>query len=315
MSSHQSSDPSTPTHNPLLQYPQRGYGMDHGRYTWSMVDHRKAINWPEDKKVALWVNISLQFFPLAQYDKTFPVPGGMRMPYPDLRHFSLRDYGNRVGIYRILKILDRYGVKPTIAMNAAVAERYPSLRQRIVDRGDEIIAHGLHMDALHHSEIDPLLEAERIQTSIETLRSLTGQAVLGWLSPAKSQSFVTADLLAAHGIRYMCDWVNDCLPYPFETKNGSLLALPLSTELEDTFILLNNLHPVESYVEQITDAMDFLRKEAKHKGGRMLALSIHPWLLGQPHRMKAFESMIQSLVQHEDVWCATASEILNKVDL
>ena len=166
------------------------------------------------------------------------------------------------------------------------------------------------MDALHHSEIDPEVEAERVKSSVQTLRDLTRQPIRGWLSPGKSQSFVTPDLLAAQGIEYMCDWVNDNLPYPFQTQHGSLVALPLSTELEDTFILLNNLHSVESYAEQVTDAMTFLRREADRKGGRILALSVHPWLLGQPHRIKAFESMIQSLTQHDDVWCATASEII-----
>ena len=297
--------------NPLLNYTSREYGMDHARYEWSMLKDRQPIEWPDGKKVALWVNVSLQFFPLAQNDKTFPVPGGMRMPYPDLRHFSLRDYGNRVGIYRILKVLDEYGIKPTIAMNSEVAQKYPSLREKIVKRGDEIIAHGVHMDALHHSEINAELEAERVHQAVTTLRDLTGQPIRGWLSPGKSQSFRTPDLLAENGISYMCDWVNDALPYTFETSSEALTALPLSTELEDTFILLNNLHSMESYVEQVSDAMSFLRKEAQEKGGRLLTLSIHPWLMGQPHRIKHFKTLIASLTEHEDVWCATASEILN----
>ncbi len=298
------------TDNPLLQYDHRRYGMDHDRYDWSMLKDRPAIQWPDGKKVALWVNVSLQFFPLVQTDKTFPVPGGMRMPYPDLRHFSLRDYGNRVGIYRILKALDAHGIKPTIAMNADLATRCPALRQRIVDRGDEIIAHGLNMDALHHSGIDPALESERIKTTVDTLRDLTGQPVEGWLSPGKSQSFDTPDLLARHGLRYQCDWVNDALPYPFRTQNGPLVAMPLSTELEDTHILMNNLHSEDSYVEQVEDACRFLLTEAETQGGRMLALSIHPWLLGQPHRIRKLDALLGALTAHEGVWSATASEII-----
>ena len=296
--------------NPLLHYAHRDYGMDHGRYSWSMLKDRQPIEWPGGKKVALWVNVSLQFFPLAQKDKTFPVPGGMRMPYPDLRHYSLRDYGNRVGIYRVLKALDKSGIKPTIAMNAEVARRYPALRQRIVERGDEIIAHGLHMDALHHSEIPKELEIERIQQSLSILRELTEQPIVGWLSPGKSQSFNTSDLLAENGIRYMCDWVNDALPYSFQTLSDPLVALPLSTELEDTFILMNNLHSMESYVEQVSDAMDFLVQEANEKGGRLLTLSLHPWLVGQPHRIKQLEALLSALGSHDDVWCANASEII-----
>ena len=168
-----------PSENPLLQYPHRQYGMDHNRYPWQMLHERPQVQWPEGKKVALWVNISLQFFPLAQTDKTFQVPGGMRMPYPDLRHFSLRDYGNRVGIFRVLKVLDRYGIRPTVAMSAEVASRYPSLCQRIVERGDEIIAHGFNMDSLHHSGVDADVEAERVQSTCRILREATGQAVMG----------------------------------------------------------------------------------------------------------------------------------------
>ena len=110
------------------------------------------------------------------------------MPYPDLRHFSLRDYGNRVGIYRVLRVLDAHGIKPTFAMSADLASGCPQLLQRVVERGDEIIAHGLNMDALHHSGVDEALEEERIQASLHTLRELSGQAIRGWLSPGKSQS-------------------------------------------------------------------------------------------------------------------------------
>ncbi len=297
--------------NPLLEYDHRRPGMDHDRYSWSMIDQRPPVQWPDGKKVALWVNVSLQFFPLAQQDKTFPVPGGMRMPYPDLRHFTLRDYGNRVGVFRVLQSLERHGVSPTIAMNAEVARRYPSLTRRVVDRDYEIIAHGLHMDALHHSEINVDLEAERVHETVNALRDLTGQPVAGWLSPGKSQSFQTPDLLAENGITYMCDWVNDALPYRFKTRTRPLVALPMSTELEDTFILMNNLHSMDSYVEQVSDAMSFLRREATRKGGRMLALSIHPWLMGQPHRIKKFDSLIAKLAQDEDVWCANASGIID----
>jgi len=297
--------------NPLLSYPDRRYGMDHDRYAWSILQHREPIEWPDGKKVALWVNVSLQFFPLARTDKTFEVPGGMRMPYPDLRHFSLRDYGNRVGIHRVFKALDGCGVQPTVAMNAEVARRYPTLRDRVVERGDEIVAHGLHMDALHHAGVPPELESERVRSSLDLLRQLTGQPVRGWLSPGKSQSFVTPDLLADNGVEYMCDWVNDALPYTFHARTGDLAVLPLSTELEDTHILLNNHHSMSSYVEQVTDAMDFLRREADAKGGRMLALSVHPWLVGQPHRIRLFEDMMRTLTAHDDVWCGTGSQILD----
>ena len=149
-----------------LQYPRRRYGMDHDRYDWSMLSQRAAVQWPNGAKLALWVNVCLQFFPLNQQGKPFAAPGGMTMPYPDLRHFSLRDYGNRVGIYRFLQAFDEYGIKPSFALNTRLAERAPYLLQRILARGDEIICHGWDMDSLHYGGMDQQQEAELIARSL-----------------------------------------------------------------------------------------------------------------------------------------------------
>ena len=209
-----------------LHYPQRRYGMDHDRYEWSMLSERRPLVWPGGKSLAVWVNVGLQFFPLNQQGIPFKVPGGMTMPYPDLRHYTLRDYGNRVGIYRFFRAFDRYGIKPSIAMNARLAERQPQLLRAVLDRGYEILCHGWHMDALHYGGMDEDLEQGLIGRSLEVLRRLTGQPVTGWLSPAKNHSEVTPDILAEHGVEYFCDWVNDELPYPFRTRTGSLTACP-----------------------------------------------------------------------------------------
>jgi allantoinase len=294
-----------------LEYPHRSYGMDHDRYEWSMLTDRKPVQWPNGKKLALWVNVGLQFFPLNQKGEPFKVPGGMTMPYPDLRHFSLRDYGNRVGIYRFFKAFDRYGVKPTIAMNTRLAERVPYLVDKIKERGDEVICHGYHMDALHYGGQDETAEAELVKRSVEGLRELTGQAVRGWLSPAKNESPITPELLAANGIEYFCDWVNDDMPYAFRTANGELKAMPLSTELEDRFILQNNLHSEDSYVEQVCDACDYLLSEANTQGGRILSLSIHPWMLGKPHRIAKLERALEYITSQQGVWSASAGDILD----
>lgn len=293
-----------------FDYPHRSYGMDHDRYDWSMLSERKPVVWPNGAKLALWINVNLQFFPLDQQGIPFKVPGGMTMPYPDLRHFSLRDYGNRVGIYRLLKAFDRYGITPTVAINAELVERAPYLIQTVVDRDYEVIAHGWNMDSLHYG--GQAIDEERalIERTLTTLREATGQAVTGWLSPARNESENTPELLAANGVKYLCDWVNDDMPYPFKTQQGPLTAMPLSNELDDTFILMNNLHSEDSYVEQVCDACDFLLQEAEQKGGRMLALNIHPWMLGQPHRIGKLEQALAYITGRSGVWSANASEIL-----
>jgi len=293
-----------------LEYPHRSYGMDHAHYDWSMLSQRPAITWPNGSKLAVWVNVCLQFFPLDQQGKPFAVPGGMTMPYPDLRHFTLRDYGNRVGIYRFLKAFDRYGIKPTFALNTQLAERAPYLLQCILERGDEILCHGWNMDSLHYGGMDRDAEAELIERSLSRLRELSGRQVSGWISPARNESEHTPELLAANGIRYFCDWVNDDMPYPFHTANGDLVAMPLSNELEDRFVLMNNLHSEQSWLEQVCDACDFLLQEAQQQGGRILALNIHPWMLGQPHRIGKLEQALEYISGRDNVWNASASDIL-----
>jgi allantoinase len=292
-----------------LEYPNRHYGMDHDLYDWSMLVQRKPVTWPDKAKVALWVNVSLQYFPLNQQGNPFPPTGGMTTSYPDLRHYTLREYGNRVGIYRLLKAFDKYNIKPTFAVNAQLAERYPYLINRLVERGDEIIGHGWNMDTPHYGGQDRNEESAVIEKSLSSLRNITGQAVEGWLSPSKSQSANTPELLAENGIKYMCDWINDDMPYPFRTPTGEITAMPLSTELEDRFIMQANLHSEAEYADQIADAFDYLYKEADEQGGRMLTLSIHPWMLGQPHRIGKLEQVLEYITKHDAVWSAGAGEI------
>jgi len=297
-------------HQEHLEYPHRSYGMDHDRYDWSMLTDRPKVVWPNANKVALWINVNLQFFPLDQQGKPFAVPGGMTMPYPDLRHFSLRDYGNRVGIYRFLKLFDEFSIYPSFAFNAELAQRNPYLLNTIKERGSEIIAHGWNMDSLHYGGQDIGEERELVKRTLDTLRALSGQPVKGWLSPARNQSANTPELLAEQGVEYVCDWVNDDMPYPFKTEQGLLTAMPLSNELCDQFILMNNQHSEESYVEQILDACDYLLKEAETQGGRILALNLHPWMLGQPHRIGKLRTLLEALSAKEGVFSANPSDII-----
>lgn len=293
-----------------LEYPHRNHGMDHDRYDWSMLSERSVVRWPQNKPLALWVNVCMQFYPLDQKGIPFKVPGGMTMPYPDLRHYSLRDYGNRVGIFRFLKAFDKYGVTPTFTYSTELAKRYPYLLDIIKDRGNEVLCHGMHMDALHYGGQDRQQESDTVKRALDELRELTHQDIKGWLSPARNESEHTPELLVENGISYFCDWVNDDMPYPFKTNNGSLWAMPLSNELEDKFILMNNLHSEQAYVEQICDAGDFLLQEAQTQGGRILTLNIHPWMLGQPHRISYLEQALEYLM-NKQVWNASSADILN----
>lgn len=296
-----------------LEYPWRRYGYDHERYDWSMLSDRPAITWPGNKPLAVWINTSVQFFPLDQKGTPFKVPYGMTMPYPDLRHYSLRDYGNRVGIYRFFKAFERYGIKPSYAVSAQLADTTPYLMGRLLDQDAELICHGWNMDHLHYGGQDKTIEAELVKRAVNTLRERSGRDIKGWLSPARNQSENTPDLLAAEGIEYCCDWVNDDLPYRFKTETGQLTMLPLQTEIEDAFVIAGNLHSEDAWVTQVNDALDFLIEDAKaNNRGRMLGLSLHPWMLGQPHRIAALEAVLERISGDADIWQAGPSDILQQ---
>ena len=294
-----------------LEYPRRAYGMDHERYEWSMLTDRPRVQWPQGKTLAVWVNVSLEHFPLNPVGKPVKLPGSMTMPYPDLRHYTLRDYGNRVGIYRFLNAFKRLGVQASFAVNAELAVRYPALLRALADHGGEVLGHSWNMDTPHAGGLAEADEAALIERSLTTLRAATGQAVKGWLSPGKLQSPQTPELLHAHGVEYFADWVNDELPYSFQTTRGPLWALPLTTEIEDRFVVMDNQHSEESWAEQVKDACDLLLAESREQGGRLLAISLHPWVMGQPHRMKHLEVALAYVLAQPGVWNAQPGEILD----
>jgi peptidoglycan/xylan/chitin deacetylase (PgdA/CDA1 family) len=294
-----------------LSYPLRRYGMDHARYDWSMLPNRKPVVWPGGARVALWVVPALEWFPLDMKGQPFKPPGAMMTAYPDLRHYTLRDYGNRVGIFRVMKALDKHGIRASVAVNAAVAVRYPSLMGECTQRGWEIIANGLDMDHLHHAGLAPDDERRLIADSLAILRQASGQPVRGWLSPAKSESSVTLDLLGEAGLDYVCDWVNDDMPYPLHTATGALHAMPHPIDIDDYTILVQNHHTEDDFRDQLCDQFDVLYRESASQGGRIMAISLHPWVIGQPYRMKALEDALAHIMRHRGVWAATGGEILD----
>lgn len=294
-----------------LEYPMRRYGMDHDRYEWSMLSDRPAVTWPQGKAVAVWFNVSLEHFPLNPSGKPVKLPGSMSMPYPDLRHYTLRDYGNRVGIYRFLEAFARHDITPSFAINACLAERHPALIDAVMDGEGEILGHSWSMDTPHAGGLERADEAALVARSLEVLRARTGRPIRGWLSPGKLQSPNTPELLRENGIDYFCDWVNDELPYRFHTRSGDLWSLSLSSELEDRFVVIDNQHSEASWAEQVLDALRFLLEEADAQGGRLLTVSLHPWVMGQPHRMKHLEAVLERVASEPRAWCATPSAILD----
>ena len=290
-----------------LKYPKRRYGMDHDRYDWSMLHTRKKVRWPGDARVALWITVSLQWFPLVQQGKPFKPLGSLQTAYPDLRHYTLRDYGNRVGIYRVMQALERHGLRASVPVNAAVATRYPSLVKECVARGWELIGHGLDMDHLHYEGMTN--ESGLIARSLSTLREFG--PVRGWLSPARSESHATLDLLAAQGIDYVCDWVNDDMPYEMRAGGRKLHAMPLSADVEDATVLIGMHHDEDELRDQLIDHFELLYAEAEKEGGRIMPIPLHSWVIGQPYRIGTLEAVLAHILGRSGVWPATGAEILD----
>ena len=287
-----------------LKYPKRRRGMDHERYDWSILPRREPIKWPGGARLALWVTVSLQWFPLDMKGQPFKPLGALQTAYPDLRHYTLRDYGNRVGIFRVIKALERHGIRASTPTNAAVAVRYPSLLKELTSLNWEIVAHGLDMDHLHYEGMAD--ERSLVTKILEKLPK-----VRGWLSPAKSESKQTLDLLAEAGIEYVCDWVNDDMPYEMRAGGRTLWAMPHSGDIDDAQIMIGNRHNEDEWRDQMIDQFELLYDESTVQGGRMMSLSLHPWVIGQPYRIGSLEEALSHIMRQPGVWPATGAEILD----
>lgn len=291
-------------------YPKRREGYDHDLYPWSNMHERAPVTWPKGS-VALWFCVSLEWFPITP-GGPFKAPGHMVTPYPDYRHYTVRDYGSRVGVWRILDAFKAAGVKASFATNAAIAERYPELIEAVLDNGHEIIAHSTDMNGTITSELSEEEERTLIADSISRIESACGVRPTGWHSIARSQSFNTLDLLAEHGLKYTCDWVNDELPYRF---NNGVVNLPLNTELSDRMIVATQQHSAEGWAQMMHDSFAWLTAEAQGTaytkgGGRMLPMQITPYIMGLPYRIGALEDLLAEFTASEAAWFATGAEIV-----
>jgi allantoinase len=291
-----------------LEYPKRRHGYDHDLYDWSAMQTRKPIIWPGNKTVAVWICVSLEWFPITPTDTPFRAPGHMQTAYPDYRHYTAREYGTRIGFYRLLDAFAKAGVRVSVATNSVVAERYPQIIADIIAGGHEIIAHATDMNGTIASGLPIDEERALIAQSLDMLEQVVGMRPAGWLSIARSQSWNTPDLLSAAGVKYCCDWVNDELPYTF--KSG-LINLPLNHELSDRQIITVQQQSVGSYAESMRDAFDWLAREAKTHGGRMLPLHITPYIMGLPYRIDMFEKLLGELTTRPEAWFATGGEIVS----
>jgi peptidoglycan/xylan/chitin deacetylase (PgdA/CDA1 family) len=236
--------------------------------------------------------------------------GMLRRPFPDYSRLTHREYGHRVGIFRILDVLEKHGIPPTIAMDALTAEHYPYLVRHCLQRGGEIIGHGIAASQMLTGNMSEPEERAYIQTALTTLTRATGTAPVGWLGPEYGESPRTPQLLAQAGVRYVCDWVNDEQPYAMTTPQGELFALPILLELDDVHALWERRLSVTRYGQLLQDSFDRLYVDGA-RTGRVLVLHLHPWLMGQPFRIGYLDQALGAMRRRQGVWAAHGTAIID----
>jgi allantoinase len=297
-----------------LTYPHRHAGLDHDWFAYEPTHRRPPIVWPSGKQIALWITVPVEFFALDAPSGPLRPLGALDRGYPDFWSYSNRDYGLRIGIYRIMRVLDNLGLRATAAVNSAIATRYPRVIHEIVKRDWEIAANGVDMGRVHYGKLPLEEERAMVHDARDTLRKASGQPVTGWYSPGQSQSSHTLPLLAQENFQYVTDWANDDLPYKIRTAAGELWAMPYTYECSDRLLLVQYNRTVEGYEAQILRAFHRLQAEAEtHQSGRLLSLSISPWILGYPHRIGAMEQILGRITETGAIWAATGTEIVQVV--
>ena len=293
---------------------QRTFGMDHPHHEWSPIITRRPLKWPNDAPVALCIVLVLEHMEWEAPAGSFQVArlsgGSAPRAFPDYARVSHREYGHRVGIFRLLDVLDKYGIRATIAMDSLTAENYPYLVRHCLDRGCEIMAHGVSVSRMITSKMSEAEERAYIQSSIEAVTTATGVAPRGWFGPEYGESYRTPRLLAEAGLDYVCDWANDEQPFPMTTGDSPFHALPLLYELDDVVSIAQKLITVFDYGKILEDSFDVLREDGR-TNGRLMAVNWHPWLVGQPFRISTIDQSLSSIMGSGDVWAATGSEIID----
>ena len=293
---------------------QRTFGMDHPHHEWSPIVSRPSLKWPGDAPVALCVVIPLEHMEWQAPPGSFQVArlsgGSSPREFPDYARLSHREYGHRVGIFRLLDVLEKYGVRATIAMDALTAEHYPFLVEHCLARGCEIIGHGISVSRMITSNMSEADERDYIRSSLDALTQATGSAPRGWFGPEYGESDRTPHLLAEAGLDYVCDWANDEQPYPMTAGERPFFALPLLYELDDVVSISHKLMPVFDYERMLGESFDVLREDGVATG-RLMAVNWHPWLVGQPFRIGSIDRALAHITAQGGVWAATGSEIID----
>jgi allantoinase len=282
----------------------------YGPFRYVPIHKRPPLRWPNGARLALWVNPNIEFFRL---DDVMPGTVNERVArehakVPNVRNWSLRDYGNRVGVWRIMKVLERYGIRASAALNSEVCDHHPEIIEEARRLGWELLGHG-ETNALRINEMEPQRERESIIRALDRIEKVWGTRPVGWLGPGLAETWHTLEHLSAAGIRYVCDWVNDDQPYTMEIGQPPIVSLPYSVQTNDVPAYFDMKCSVPEFERMLKAQFDVLYREGE-ASGRVMAIAVHPFVTGQPHRIGALDAALEHICSHEGVWLATGREIV-----
>jgi peptidoglycan/xylan/chitin deacetylase (PgdA/CDA1 family) len=268
---------------------------------------RPAIHWPDGKRLAVWIVPNIEF-----YEFTPPPAMGRetwdRVPsHPDVREYGFRDYGNRVGIWRMDEVLQDYPVRPTVSLNLALLDHFPEIARLIRERGWGVMSHGIYNTRFLYG-MDEAAERAFYRDNIDSLKRHTGQDLKGILTPAITNTERTPALIAESGMTYHADWVHDDVPVPIIVPGRKLISMPYSYDLNDAPLWDGRPYGGRYFVDACRAAFDRLYSESA-EGGRVMCIALHPYQIGQPHHVGHLREILDHICRHDGVWFATGDDI------
>ena len=276
------------------------------RSPYSAIVDRPLLKLPQNGRIIVWTIVNLEVWDIGRPmpRQVLTPPGGVT-PLPDVPNWSWHEYGMRVGVWRFFDLFKRLGLRPTLSINARVIEDYQRVAAEARDAGWEFMGHAYDQGPIHKIE-DQLAMIRRCNSIID---GLTGKPPLGWLGPGLTQTLETPDHLTAAGIKYIGDWIYDDEPTVITTVNGPLVTLPYTAELNDIPMMMIQHHQADHWQQRCTDYFDRLFAEGAQRP-RVMALAIHPYISGQPHRIKYLEAVYDYINSFEGVVHMNGEEML-----
>lgn len=286
---------------------RRAQGMDHGLYRYSPSPQRPRLIWPGGARVAVCVYLYFEYLELEPPEGTVRDPRFHWRPIPDVRQHSWHEYGVRVGIFRILELLDRFNLKVTVAANAEACDRYPYLIDAFCSRSYELAAHGSTASRMITSKMTEAEERGVIKDALTRITRATGRRPRGWIGQDYSESTRTPSLIAEAGLKYVADWPNDDQPY-LMTVGDNFISIPNQAQWDDVQLLWDRRMQPPRYPEIVEAAFNQLYAEGE-VSGKFFSLGLHPWLIGAPHRIRYLEEALNRFAGRSSVWLCTAEEV------